>query len=154
MAARSVWTICSVIMVVVIVLMVMVVVMMKISLLGACHDASKSIANRLYGAHVGRRNKGRFRFRRQAPAAPLETICPNTLSHHSYINALFVSAKLTPVAPPFIHLAIHGARANIFGVFLNGTLKKAFAPLAGSDAIMLTGCIVTANSTDALLVCG
>jgi hypothetical protein len=57
------------------------------------------------------------------------------------------STELTAISPPLINRARFVSKANVFGAFLNGPLEESFASFAGSHAVVLAGCDVTAHST-------
>ena len=88
------------------------------------------------------------RFRGQAASAAFEAICPDDLFDHADSQTLLKAAKLTPVPTPLINRAIFIGQANIFGVFLNGALEKAFAAFAGAHTVVLAGRVVTADRAE------
>ena len=90
---------------------------------------------------------GAFRLGRQAAASPLKISGAHHLLDHAHGETLLETTVLASVAAPLVYRAVLFRQTHIFGVFLHGSFKKAFAALAGPHAIVLARRVVSTNST-------
>lgn len=114
------------------------------------HHGGQRVAHHLERAD-GVGGHGRLGFRGQSAAPTLQTVGADALAHHADLKALLVAAELAPVAPPLVHHAVHGARADVLGVLLHGPLEEALASLAGAHAVVLAGGVVAADCANVQL---
>ena len=84
----------------------------------------------------------------QAAPPTLEAVRPHHLLHHPHHQALLEAAELATVPSALVHGAVLVRKTDILGVLLDRPLEEALAALAGADAVVLAGGVVTAHGAE------
>lgn len=90
---------------------------------------------------------GASRLGRESTSTTLQTICSHYFLHHAHCQTFLESAKLAPIPSSLVHRAVLVGQAHIFGILLDGALKKTFTTFTSPHPIVLASRIITTNST-------